>query len=395
MVPWRTMGLLDGKTALIFGVANDHSIAWGIAQALHDEGAEVGFIVGRVAHREAGPAARATSIGSTFVEPCDVQDDDQIERVFARWGERHDGRSTSSSTRWHSPSARTSPAASSTRRATASRWPSTSPPIRWSAWPARPAAASDRGSSIMTLTYYGAEKVVANYNVMGVAKAALEASVRYLAADLGPDGHPRQRDQRRPDPDARGGRASAASRRCTASSPTSRRCARNITHRGRRRTAVYLASDLSRGGDRRGRSTSTAGFNILGVPTATRADRVGFLRRLFGGDEPIAVAGSDGSEEPYADTDADVETDAPSLASSSEPDEAHRDVELARSFHAGLTEVQERQLRYQQYVWEPPDEHQGEPPDEDAPPTELSTYQPIVSGSPLNGPTTRDVIQPP
>ena len=93
---------------------------------------------------------------------------------------------------------------------------------------------------------------------------------------------------------------------------------------------------------------------------------MGFLRRLFGGDEPTAGAGSDGSDEPYAD-----ETDAPSPETSVEPDEAHRDVELARSFHAGLTEVQERQLRYQQYVWEPPDEHQGEPPDEDTPQTEL------------------------
>ncbi len=62
------------------------------------------------------------------------------------------------------------------------------------------------GGSVMTLTYYGAEKVVAHYNVMGVAKAALEASVRYLAADLGPHGDPRQRDLRRPDPDARRGR---------------------------------------------------------------------------------------------------------------------------------------------------------------------------------------------
>ena len=69
----------------------------------------------------------------------------------------------------------------------------------------------------MTLTYYGAEKVVANYNVMGVAKAALEASVRYLAADLGPDGRPGQRDQRRPGPDAGRGRDRAASSGCTAS----------------------------------------------------------------------------------------------------------------------------------------------------------------------------------
>ena len=83
------MGLLDGKTALIFGVANDHSIAWGIAQALHAEGAEVGFSsVESLLEKRVRPLA--TSIGSTFVEPCDVQSDEQIRTVFARWGETHD-----------------------------------------------------------------------------------------------------------------------------------------------------------------------------------------------------------------------------------------------------------------------------------------------------------------
>ena len=83
------MGLLEGKTALIFGVANDHSIAWGIAQALHAEGAEVGFSsVESLIERRVRPLA--DSIGSTFVEPCDVQSNEDIARVFARWGETHD-----------------------------------------------------------------------------------------------------------------------------------------------------------------------------------------------------------------------------------------------------------------------------------------------------------------
>ena len=178
------MGLLDGKTALIFGVANDHSIAWGIAQALHDAGAEVGFssIESLIAKRV---QPLADSIRSTFVEPCDVQVDADIERVFARWGETHDkldilvhalafakredltGRFVDTSRDGfalaHDVSAYSLVAL--TRAAL--------PQLR-------------RGSSVLTLTYYGAEKVVANYNVMGVAKAALEASVRYLAADLGP-----------------------------------------------------------------------------------------------------------------------------------------------------------------------------------------------------------------
>src|SRR6476646_1916839 len=83
------MGLLEGKTALIFGVANDHSIAWGIAQALHTEGAEVGFSsIESLIEKRVRPLA--TSLGSTFVEPCDVQSDADIERVFARWAETHD-----------------------------------------------------------------------------------------------------------------------------------------------------------------------------------------------------------------------------------------------------------------------------------------------------------------
>jgi len=83
------MGLLDGKKALIFGVANDHSIAWGIARALHEAGAEIGFSsVESLIDKRVRPLAE--SIGSTFVEPCDVQSDADIARVFARWGETHD-----------------------------------------------------------------------------------------------------------------------------------------------------------------------------------------------------------------------------------------------------------------------------------------------------------------
>ncbi|HEX3428113.1 MAG TPA: SDR family oxidoreductase, partial [Candidatus Limnocylindrales bacterium] len=177
------MGLVDGKKALIFGVANDHSIAWGIAQALHAEGAEVGFSsVESLIEKRVRPLAE--SIGSTFVEPCDVQSDADIDRVFERWGATHDrldilvhalafakreeltGRFVDTSRDGFALALDVS-AYSLVALARAAL-----PPLR-------------RGSSVLTLTYYGAEKVVPNYNVMGVAKAALEASVRYLAADLG------------------------------------------------------------------------------------------------------------------------------------------------------------------------------------------------------------------
>jgi enoyl-[acyl-carrier protein] reductase I len=180
------MGLLDGKKALIFGVANDHSIAWGIAKALHDEGAVVGFSsVEMLIDKRVRPLAQ--SIGSTFVEPCDVQSDEQIRAVMEKWRaangeidvlvhalafakrEDLDGQFVDTS-----------------REGFALALDVSAYSLVALVREARPLL--HRGSSVMTLTYYGAEKVVSHYNVMGVAKAALEASVRYLAADLGPDG---------------------------------------------------------------------------------------------------------------------------------------------------------------------------------------------------------------
>ena len=180
------MGLLDGRTALIFGVANDHSIAWGIAQALHVEGAEVGFSsVESLIEKRVRPLA--TSIGSTFVEPCDVGSDEQIARVFARWRETHD----SLDILVHALAfARREDLeggfVDTSRDGFALALDISAYSLVALAREARPLLR--RGSSIITLTYYGSDKVVANYNVMGVAKAALEASVRYLAADLGPEG---------------------------------------------------------------------------------------------------------------------------------------------------------------------------------------------------------------
>ncbi|HEY7131990.1 MAG TPA: enoyl-ACP reductase [Candidatus Limnocylindrales bacterium] len=258
------MGLLEGKRALIFGVANDHSIAWGIARALHDEGAEVGFSsIESLIGKRVRPLAE--SIGSTFVEPCDVQDDDDISRVFARWGETHDGLDVL-----------VHALAFAKREDLTGRFVDTS---RDGFALAQDVSAYSlvgltraglpllhRGSSILTLTYYGAEKVVANYNVMGVAKASLEASVRYLAADLGPNG-------------IRVNAISAGPVRTLAAAGIGgfkkmygefadvAPLRSNITIEDVGRTAVYLASDLS--------SAVTGeviyvdgGFSVLGVPLA-------------------------------------------------------------------------------------------------------------------------------
>ncbi|MBI2763011.1 MAG: enoyl-ACP reductase [Chloroflexi bacterium] len=180
------MGLLEGRKALIFGVANDHSIAWGIARALHGEGAIVGFSsVESLIERRVRPLAE--SIGATFIEPCDVQSDEQIRALMEKWKatngkidilvhalafarkEDLDGSFVDTS-----------------RDGFALALDVSAYSLVALAREARPLL--HPGSAILTLTYYGAEKVVANYNVMGVAKAALEASVRYLAADLGPEG---------------------------------------------------------------------------------------------------------------------------------------------------------------------------------------------------------------
>jgi enoyl-[acyl-carrier protein] reductase I len=257
------MGLLDGRNALVFGVANDHSIAWGVARALHDAGAEVGFSsVESLIERRVRPLAE--SIGSTFVEPCDVQSDEQIRHVFARWSETHE-----------SLDILVHALAFARREDLEGSFVDTSRDgfalaLDVSAYSlvalvreARPLLR--RGSSVLTLSYYGAEKVVANYNVMGVAKAALEASVRYLAADLGPDG-------------VRVNAISAGPVRTLAASGIAgfkrmygefaeiAPLRANITPEDVGRSAVYLASDLS--------SAVTGetlyvdgGFNILGVPT--------------------------------------------------------------------------------------------------------------------------------
>src|SRR5918992_1199586 len=177
------MGLLEGKNALVFGVANDHSIAWGIARALHGEGAMVGFSsVEALLERRVRPLAE--SLGSTFVEPCDVQKDEDIERVFTRWRDEHG----EIDILVHALAfARREDLEGSfvdtSRDGFALALDVSAYSLVALAREARPLLRE--GSSILTLTYYGSVKVTGNYNVMGVAKAALEACVRYLASDLG------------------------------------------------------------------------------------------------------------------------------------------------------------------------------------------------------------------
>lgn len=180
------MTLLTGKTALIFGVANERSIAWGITQAFHREGARIGLsYAGPALEKRVRPLAE--TIGCTFVEPCDVSSDaairetaDKARAVFGEIDILVHAIAFANREELTGPYYRTSREGfhlamdisvySFTALAQAFQ-----PMLR-------------PGGALLTLTYYGAEKVVPNYNVMGVAKAALEATVRYLANDFGPQG---------------------------------------------------------------------------------------------------------------------------------------------------------------------------------------------------------------
>jgi enoyl-[acyl-carrier protein] reductase I len=175
--------LLKGKKGIIFGVANDRSLAWGCARAFHAAGAELAFTYqGEVLEKRVKPLA--ASINSTFVEPCDLTDEEQVNGVFAKLKEQ-----------WGTLDFVLHAVAYANKEDLEGRFVDTTRKgfqlaLDVSAYTlvavtraAMPLMTN--GGSVTTLTYYGADKVVKNYNVMGVAKAALECSVRYLAADLG------------------------------------------------------------------------------------------------------------------------------------------------------------------------------------------------------------------
>ncbi len=177
--------LLKGKKALILGVANERSLAWGIARHLHAAGCELGFnYLGESLERRVRPLAE--SVGATLLAPCDVANDTQLDELFRKVKEQ-----------WGGLDYLIHSVAFAQREDLEGRFIDTSregfrTALDISAYSLVACAKraeelmKPNGGSIITLSYYGAEKVVPNYNVMGVAKAALEATVRYLANDMGP-----------------------------------------------------------------------------------------------------------------------------------------------------------------------------------------------------------------
>jgi len=180
------MGLMDGKVALVFGVANKNSIAWGIVKKLHAEGAQIALsYAGPVLEKRVFPLAE--QIGCDFVEPCDVTDDEQLDALFAKvedrfgqidvlvhavaFAERDDlgGRFTEISREGFKKALDISA-------------------YSLIAMARRAEPMMSEGGSIMSLSYYAAEKVMPTYHVMAVAKAALESITRYLANDMGAKG---------------------------------------------------------------------------------------------------------------------------------------------------------------------------------------------------------------
>jgi len=257
-------GLLKGKKALVFGVANDHSIAWGIAKGLHDQGAKVGFSsMGSLIKRRVRPLA--ASIGSTFVEPCDVRDDDEIRRVFAHWHAREgDLDILVHAVAFAEKEDLAGNFSATSRNGFHTAFDISVYSLIAMAREARPYMKP--GSSIMTMTYYGAEKVMPHYNIMGVAKAALEASTRYLAADLGPSGIRVNAISAGPIRTL-SAHGIAGFKMMYGSFKEVAPLRSHITIEDVAGTAVYLASPLS------GQTTGEViyvdgGFNILGLPVA-------------------------------------------------------------------------------------------------------------------------------
>jgi enoyl-[acyl-carrier protein] reductase I len=254
--------LMSGKRILVCGVANDHSIAWSIAERLRVEGAELAFSYPNESiEKRVRPLAE--SVGSSILMPCDVTRDADIEAMFAELGEHWDGLD-----------GLVHAIAFAQRDELKGRFVDTSRAgfhlaldisafsLVAMAGAAEKMLAARRGS-ILTLTYFGAERVLPNYNVMGVAKAALEASVRYLAPDLGAVG-------------VRVNALSAGPMRTLSSAGISgfktmlhhhaerAPLRRNTTGEDVAGTAVYLLSDLSAGVT--GEVVHVdGGYNILGM----------------------------------------------------------------------------------------------------------------------------------
>jgi len=256
------MGLLNNKKGIIFGVANERSIAWAIAQALHKEGAELAFTyVGEALKERVMPLAQG--IGSKLILPCDVAKDNEIDAVFNTVKEAWGGLDILvHSVAFANKDELKGMYADTSREGFRLAMDVSAYSLVALAKRAYPLM-DGRSGSIVTLTYYGSEKVIPNYNVMGVAKAALEASVKYLAADLGQKGIRVNAISAGP-VKTLAAMGIAGFRDILSIVEKKAPLKRNVTTEDVAKTALYLLSDLSSGvtGDI---IHVDAGYNIVGM----------------------------------------------------------------------------------------------------------------------------------
>lgn len=261
-------GLMAGKRGLVMGVANERSIAWGISQACHDQGAELAFTYqGDALQKRVEPLA--ASLGSDIVLPCDVTEPESIDNVFAEI-----------EARWGKLDFVLHAIAYADKNELKGRYVDTSAEnferslniscYSFTAIAQRAEKLMPDGGSLLTLTYYGAEKVMPHYNVMGIAKAALETSVRYMAMDLGPK-------------NIRVNALSAGPMRTLAASgigdfryilkwnELNSPLRRNVTQEEVGRSGMYLLSDLSSGVTGECHHVDS-GYNIVGMKAADAPD---------------------------------------------------------------------------------------------------------------------------
>ncbi|MFA5581637.1 MAG: enoyl-ACP reductase [Paracoccaceae bacterium] len=255
-------GLMSGKRGLVMGVANERSIAWGIARALHAEGAELAFTYqGEAFGNRLKPLAE--SVGSALMVDVDVLDHDQMDGAFATIGRE-----------WGSLDFVVHAIAYSDKAELTGRFTNTSAEnfrnsLTISCYSfidvaRRAAELMPNGGSLITLTFDGANRVMPNYNVMGVAKAALEASVRYLASDLGADGV--RVNAISPGPmKTLAGSAIGSARKMFRHTEANAPLRANATLEAIGGTAVYLASD--HGACTTGEIIHVdGGFHVMGMP---------------------------------------------------------------------------------------------------------------------------------
>ena len=260
--------LLKGKRGLIMGLANDKSIAWGISKACHGEGAELAFTyMGDAFKKRVEPLAK--SLGVSNIYDCDASDPASLDHVF-----------TALEKEWGSLDFVVHAIGFSDKMELRGRYVDTSPEnfkmtmdisvYTFTAITNRAEKLMHNGGSILTLTYYGAEQVMPHYNVMGVAKAALEASVKYLAEDLGKDG-------------IRVNAISAGPIKTLAASgigdfryilkwnELNSPLRRNVTQDEVGKTAIYLLSDLSSGVTGENLHVD-AGYHVVGMKAVDAPD---------------------------------------------------------------------------------------------------------------------------